>query len=199
MKKFLLAVIFFVMSGQGVHAALVDWSTTPITVGDKIYQYLNSSPNMFNNASVNASEAAGIHSFNFTNLAGAAVNDYLRYAIQITDPTNFFYLNRTSQNDILGNVTGGSTTTVYSDAFTTVLNATPLVGTQTGATYTTSGLQTIYVQTVITGVDGATNQIQNVTFDVTQSNAVVPEPSTYALFSLGLGGLALWKRRQKKA
>jgi hypothetical protein len=29
--------------------------------------------------------------------------------------------------------------------------------------------------------------------------AAVPEPSTYALFSLGLGGLALWKRRQKKA
>ena len=29
--------------------------------------------------------------------------------------------------------------------------------------------------------------------------APVPEPSTYALFSLGLGGLALWKRRQRKA
>ena len=29
--------------------------------------------------------------------------------------------------------------------------------------------------------------------------SAVPEPSTYALFSLGLGGLALWKRRQKKA
>ena len=27
----------------------------------------------------------------------------------------------------------------------------------------------------------------------------VPEPSTYALFSLGLGGLAFWKRRQNKA
>lgn len=27
----------------------------------------------------------------------------------------------------------------------------------------------------------------------------VPEPSTCALFSLGIGGLALWKRRQKKA
>ena len=26
----------------------------------------------------------------------------------------------------------------------------------------------------------------------------VPEPSTYALFSLGLGGLALWKRRQQR-
>ena len=29
--------------------------------------------------------------------------------------------------------------------------------------------------------------------------ATVPEPSTYALFSLGFAGLALWKRRQKKA
>ena len=29
--------------------------------------------------------------------------------------------------------------------------------------------------------------------------APVPEPSTYALFSLGFAGLALWKRRQKKA
>ncbi len=29
--------------------------------------------------------------------------------------------------------------------------------------------------------------------------AAVPEPSTYALFSLGLGGLALWKRRRQKA
>jgi hypothetical protein len=29
--------------------------------------------------------------------------------------------------------------------------------------------------------------------------AAVPEPSTYALFTLGFAGLALWKRRQKKA
>ena len=28
--------------------------------------------------------------------------------------------------------------------------------------------------------------------------APVPEPSTYALFSLGFGGLALWKRRQQR-
>ncbi len=29
-------------------------------------------------------------------------------------------------------------------------------------------------------------------------SAPVPEPSTYLLFSLGLGGLALWKRRQQR-
>jgi PEP-CTERM motif len=34
--------------------------------------------------------------------------------------------------------------------------------------------------------------------DALASVSVVPEPSTYALFSLGLGGLALLKRRQRK-
>ena len=34
---------------------------------------------------------------------------------------------------------------------------------------------------------------------LTAQTSAVPEPSTYALFSLGLGGLALLKRRQKKA
>lgn len=108
-------------------------------------------------------------------------------------------VNRTSQNDISGNITGGSTTTVYSDAFSTELNTTPLIGTQTGATYTTSGLQTIYVQTLITGVDGGTNKIQKVTFDVTQSKDIsaVPEvTSTFALFGLISSGLLL-RRRMK--
>ena len=35
--------------------------------------------------------------------------------------------------------------------------------------------------------------------DFAAAPAAVPEPSTYALFSLGFAGLALWKRRQKKA
>jgi PEP-CTERM motif len=33
----------------------------------------------------------------------------------------------------------------------------------------------------------------------TPSASAVPEPSTYAFFSLGLGGLVFWNRRQKKA
>jgi hypothetical protein len=128
-----------------------------------------------------------------------ANNAYLQYAIQINDPTNYFYLNRTSQNDILGNITGGSTTTVYSDAFSTVLNTTPLVGTQTGATYTTDGRQTIYVQTLITGVNGNTNKIQNVTFDVTQSNDISAVPEVTSSFTmLGLIGSGLLLRRRSK-
>ena len=161
------------------------------------YYYLSASTNLFNNASVEANEVAGVHSFNLTNLANSVGGDYLEYVIQINDPDNYFALNRTSQNDILGNVTGGSTTTVYSDAFATVLNTTPLVGTQTGATYTTNGLQFIYVQTLITGVDGVSNKIQNVTFDVTQSNAI-PEPSTYALLTIALGVVGFARRRVNK-
>jgi hypothetical protein len=197
MKKFLLAVLLLAMSSQVAHASLAAWDANPITVGDKTYYYLSASLNLFNNASVNASEAAGVHSLNLTNLAGSVPGDYLQYAMQINDPTNYFYLNRTSQNDILGNITGGSTTTVYSDPFSTVLNSTPLVGTQVGATYTTSGLQTIYVQTLITGVDGNLNKIQNVTFDVTQSNAI-PEPSTYALLTIALGVVGFARRRMNK-
>ena len=197
MKKFLLAVLPLAMSSQVAHASLTDWSVTPITVGDKVYQYLDSSPNLFNNASVLASEAAGIHSFNLTNLPGSLVGDYLRYAIQITDPTNYFYLNRTSQNDILNNVTGGSTTTVYDDAFVTALNSSVLVGTQVGATYSTIGLQTIYVQTLIGNVDSGTNKIQNVTFDVTQINAVPEVTSSFTLFGLISSGLLL-RRRTKR-
>lgn len=195
MKKFLLAIPFLALSSHVAHASLALWNASPLTVGDKTYYYLASSLNLFNNASVDASESAGVHSFNLSNLAGSVPGDYLQYAIQINDPTNYFYLNRTSQNDILGNLTGGSTTTVYEDSFATVLNSTPLVGTQVGATYTTSGLQTIYVQTVITGVDGETNQIQNVTFDVTQSNSI-PEPTTYALLTIALGVVGFSRRRK---
>ena len=36
-------------------------------------------------------------------------------------------------------------------------------------------------------------------FELQAVTAPVPEPSSYALFALGLGGLAFWKRRQKKA
>ena len=36
-------------------------------------------------------------------------------------------------------------------------------------------------------------------FQLQSATAPVPEPSTYALFALGLGGLALWKRRQGRA
>jgi hypothetical protein len=42
------------------------------------------------------------------------------------------------------------------------------------------------------------NQNYYLQLDVT-GPAAVPEPSTYALISLGIGGLALWKRRQKKS
>ena len=52
-------------------------------------------------------------------------------------------------------------------------------------------------------LDGGSTWINlsyNNSMELTGSTAsAVPEPSTYALFSLGLGGLALWKRRQKKA
>ena len=191
-KSSFLAV--FLLLPMSSHAALTAWQSTPITVGDKTYQYLSSSLNLFNNASVNSSEAAGIHSFNLTNLAGSIVNDYLEYSIVINDPTNFFYANRTSENDILGNVTGGSTTTVYSDAFITPLNSTSLTGTQTGATYLTSGWQTFYVRTLITGVDGATNKISNVTFDVTQTNAIPEVTSSFSLLVMLSSGLLLRRR-----
>jgi len=197
MKKFSLAVLLLAMSSHVAHASLSLWNTTPLVAGDKVYYYISASSNLYNNASVSATESGGTHTLNLTNLAGSVVNDYLEYAIVITDPTNYFALNRTSQNDILGNITGGSTTTVYSDAFATVLNTTPLVGTQTGATYTTNGLQFIYVQTLITGVDGVSNKIQNVTFDVTQSNAI-PEPSTYALLTIALGVVGFARRRVNK-
>jgi hypothetical protein len=185
------------MSSHVAHAALTAWDQGPITVGDKTYYYLSASSNLYVNASVSATEAAGVHSFNLTNLAGSVPGDYLEYVIQINDPDNYFYLNRTSQNDILGNTTGGSTTTVYEDAFVSVLNSTPLVGTQTGATYTTSGLQTIYVQTLIMGIDGGTNKIQNVTFDVTQSKdaSAVPEvTSAFSLLVMLSSGLLLRRR-----
>jgi hypothetical protein len=195
----LLAVPLLAMSSQVAHATLAAWGQAPITEGDKTYFFLFASPSIYDNASVNATEAAGIHSLNLTNLAAVANNAYLQYAIQINDPTNYFYLNRTSQNDILGNITGGSTTTVYSDAFSTVLNTTPLVGTQTGATYTTDGRQTIYVQTLITGVNGNTNKIQNVTFDVTQSNDISAVPEVTSSFTmLGLIGSGLLLRRRSK-
>ena len=197
MKKFLLAVLLFAMSSQVAHASLAAWDGNPITVGDKTYYFIFASPSIYNDASVDASEAAGIHSLNLTNLATVTNNAYLQYAMQINDPTNYFYLNRTSQNDILGNITGGSTTTVYSDAFSTVLNTTPLVGTQTGATYTTNGLQTLYVQTQITNVDAFTHRIQSVNFDVTQSNAV-PEPSTYALLCISLGVVGYARKKMNK-
>jgi hypothetical protein len=164
-------------------------------VGDKTYFYIIASSNLYNNASVNASEASGIHSFNLTNLAGSVPGDYLQYAMVINDPTNYFALNRTSQKDILGNITGGSTTTVYEDAFSSVLNTTPLVGTQIGLTYTTSGLQTLYVQTLITGVDG----LQSVTFHVTQSKDISAVPEVTSSFSLlGLISSGLLLRRRTK-
>ena len=40
---------------------------------------------------------------------------------------------------------------------------------------------------------------QDALASVTVNASAVPEPSTYALFCLGLGGLALLKRRQQKA
>jgi PEP-CTERM motif len=44
-----------------------------------------------------------------------------------------------------------------------------------------------------------TNSYPTLDFSFGAATAPVPEPSTYALFSLGFAGLALWKRRQKKA
>ena len=193
-----VAVLLLSMSSHVAHATLSisAWNEAPITVGDKTYYYLSASTNLFNNASVEAIEVAGVHSFNLTNLANSVEGDYLEYVIQINDPSNYFALNRTSQNDILGNVTGGSTTNVYSDAFVDLLNTSPLVGTQTGATHTTSGLQTIYVQTLITGVN-VSNEIQNVTFDVTQSKDISPVPevtSSFAMLGLISSGLLLRRR-----
>ena len=166
-------------------------------MGDKVYTYIDASQSFVFNSSVNATEAAGVHSFNVTNLADASSNDFLKYSITITDNTNYFLYNKTNEVDVLGNINGGSTTTVYSDAFTTVLNTTPLVGTQTGATYTTNGLQTLYVQTQITNVDAFTHRIQSVNFDVTQSNAV-PEPSTYALLCISLGVVGYARKKMNK-
>jgi hypothetical protein len=194
-SRSLAVVLFLAMSSHGAYAALTAWDAGPIVVGDKMYFYLSASSNLYNNASVEASEAGGIHSFNLTNLAGSQPGDYLQYAIQITEPTNYFALNTTSQVDISGNSTGVSTTTVYSDPFSSVLNTTPLVGTQIGLTYTTSGLQTLYVQTLITGVDG----LQSVTFHVTQSKDISAVPEVTCSFSLlGLISSGLLLRRRTK-
>jgi hypothetical protein len=143
---------------------------------------------------VDATEAAGVHKFNLTNLTGAVSNEYLQYVVVITDPTNFYWRNRTSENDSLGNITGGSTTEVFNDAFVTSLNSTSLIGTATGATYTLpAGLSTIYVQTTITNVGGL-NQIQNVTFDLTQTNAIPEVTSSFALLAMLSSGLLLRRR-----
>lgn len=200
----LLAVPFLVMSSQFAHATftngtLAQWDATDIVVGDKIYNYIDST---FPVATlVNAEEVEGIHSFNITRLSTSVNNAFLKYSIHITDATNYFYYNRTSENDVLNNVTGGSTTTVYSDAaFSSPLNTTNLLATQQGTAYQTNGCQTFYVKTVITNVNGAANKISNITFDVTQLSDITPVPevtSSFTLCGLISGGFLL-RRRTKR-
>jgi hypothetical protein len=186
----------FLLLPMSSYAALTAWKTNPILEGDKLYTWISSSANLDAAASVAATESAGVHSFNLSDLGSISTpGSFVRYSINITDPGNFFYLNRVSENDPLGNSTGGSTTTVFSDlGFSTVLNSTTLVGTGTGPTFTTGPLQWVWVQTTINGVDAGTNKISNVTFDVTQTSAIPEVTSSFSLLAMLSSGLLLRRR-----
>ena len=197
-KVFLLAAMFLAMGSQVAHASLItNWETNPITVGDKLYTYVAATPGLESVASVDATEVAGVHSFNLSNLNGITANgNYLKYHIHVTDPFNSFLFNIVSENAVFGDTVAGSTTTVYSDAaFSNLVNTTILKGTQAGGLFNTAGLKDLYIQTLITNVS-ASHKIANVTFDVTQSNAV-PEPSTYALLCISLGVVGFARKKMK--
>ncbi len=185
----------FLLLPVSSYAALTAWKLAPIQEGDKLYTYISASGDMDAAASVTASEGAGVHSFNLTDLTTLALNSFVRYSILVTDPTNYFYINGVSENVVLGSTTAGSTTTVYSDAgFSTVLNATTLVGTQQGPPKFTGALQLIYVQTKLNGVDNNQNRLSNVTFDVIQTNAIPEVTSSFSLLAMLSSGLLLRRR-----
>ena len=191
-SSFLAVFLLLPISGQA--ATVLQWSQGgPVQVGDKKYTFVSADTSLLA-ADVDMTEASNIHSLNLTNLTNIVAGSSLIYKVEITDLSNFYYVNRTSQNDVLGNVTGGSTTTVFDGAFNLV-NNTILLGSGSGPTLATgSGLQTIFVQTKVTGVDGGTNKLANVTFDLVQTSAIPEVTSSFSLLAMLSSGLLLRRR-----
>lgn len=191
-----LAVFLLLPVSSYAAVTVATWTGAPTSAGDKKYTYLSSGNDaqLITFSSVDASESGPIHIFNLSNLADVSTNNVLRYTIEVTDLTNFFWINQVSENTAFGSSTVGSVTKVYSDAWVTQLNSTTLTGTQSGPILATgSGLQQIWVETTMTGVDGA-NRLANITFSLSQTSAIPEVASSFSLLAMLSSGLLLRRR-----
>jgi hypothetical protein len=198
-KSSFLAVFLLLPVSSYAAVTVAAWTGAPTSAGDKKYTYLPPSvpgadADLITFASVDASESGPIHIFNLSNLADVPVNNVLRYTIEVTDLTNFFWINQVSENTAFGSNTVGSVTKVFSDAWVTQLNSTTLTGTQSGPILATgSGLQQIWVETTMTGVSGA-NRLANITFSLSQTSAIPEVTSSFSLLAMLSSGLLLRRR-----
>jgi len=198
MKKLLCSIATLILlAGQASAAPISVSQWTDLVVGDKTYTKIANSANI-NGSDVEAVFANPTYSLNLSNLSTVTTNFTLDYSIAISGPL-FFNLVRTSQNDILGNTTAGSTVEVFSDAFATLLFSDNLIQTDAAPAHFFAGnLNKIWVRYTSTGVDGS-NSLSNMTTDVTQRERLtaVPEPSSLVLCGLAAVGLVVARRRFK--
>ena len=193
MKKFLLSLALVAFATPAwAGTTIAQWASNPIISGDKTYTLISQSG--LDVAGVEASDSIPpafgglLHSLDINGLQNISGNFSLSFKVTINSGSNTIKSTRVSQNDILGNVTAGSTTLTNPGAFTDTLN-----GTQAGLTRAQgAGVTEVTFSTSTFGIASG-NALSTLTYDVLQT----PEPSTFALAGLAVAGLVFARRRAR--
>ena len=192
MKKFLLSLAVLAVASPVYAVTASNWLATPIVAGDKTFT-LNSYTGLDDDSiNITAVDNGLTHSLNLAGLNNTSNNFTLNFTVTVNSGTNTISQSRVSQNDVLGNSTGGTTT------LTTVGFSDTISQSGTGNTNNhTDGTTSVTFDTQSFGVDGA-NFLSNLTYDVVQiTPPAIPEPSTFALAGLAVAGLVFARRRAR--
>jgi len=192
MKKFLMTLVVLASASPAFAVTVAQWSSTPIVSGDKTFTLGSSSGLGDAQVDVNVVDNGLLHSLNLSGLSNTSNNFTLTFTVSVNSGNNTIKTTRVSQNDVLGNATGGSTTTTNPGSFSDTLN-----GTQAGtARNQAAGVTSVTFATTSFGVNGS-NFLSNITYDlIQQAGPAVPEPSTFVLCGLGVVGLVAARRRR---
>ena len=195
MKKFVLTLSLLAMASPAWAVTVSYWASNPIVQGDKTYT-LNSASGLTDPAvDVNVVDNGLVHSLNLSGLNNTSNNFALNFTVTVNSGSKVIKNSRISQNDVIGNTTGGTTNvTTGGGTYTDTL-----FGTQTG-NVNTHGVTAVTFDTTSSGVN-ASNFLSNITYDLTQEIPPpppgIPEPSTFALAGLAVAGLVIARRRAR--